>query len=331
MAMERNFMKKILSLIIMVLITTSAIAQQESAQAKSIIKLFTEYFNAGRYGKISSLFTEKAKSKFPTERTLVFLEQLQSKYGNIKNTTFMSVENTFTTYLTDLDKGQVVIWIGFDSLSTINGLFAKPYQTIIPSKVKRNITKLSLPFSGKWSVFWGGDTRALNLHNGVRFQQYAIDIVINGVNGRSYTADGRSNSDYYAFGEKILAPADATVVLAVDGVADNIPGKINTMYVPGNSVMLKTANNEYLFFAHFKQNTVTVKEGDVIKQGQLLGLCGNSGNSSEPHLHFHIQDTLGFDTATGIKCHFERIYVNGKIMDDHSPVKGEKIENIKHL
>jgi hypothetical protein len=328
--MERNFTKKILSFIIMVLITTSAIAQQESPQARSMIKLFIAYFNAGHYDQISSLFNEKAKSKFPTERTMVFLQKLQSKYGNIKSTTFMSVENTFTTYLTDLDKGQVVIGIAVDSLSTINGLFAKPYETVVPLKVKRNTTKLSLPFSSEWSIFWGGDTKALNLHNGIKFQQYAFDIVINGVDGRSYKTDGRSNSDYYVFGEKILAPADAIVVLAVDGVADNIPGKVNTMYVPGNSVMLKTANNEYLFFAHFKQNTVNVKEGDVIKKGQLLGRCGNSGNSSEPHLHFHIQDRLGFDIATGIKCYFERIYVNGKVMDDHSPTKGEKIENIKH-
>lgn len=328
--MARNFTKKILSFMIVVLITTSAIAQQEPPQAKSMIKLFTEYFNAGYYSQISSLFNEKAKSKFPTERTMVFLQQLHSKYGNIKSTTFIALENTFTTYLTDLDKGQAVIGIAVDSLFTLNGLFARPYETVVPLKVERNTTKLSLPFSREWSIFWGGDTKALNLHNGIKFQQYAFDIVINGVNGRSYKTDGRTNSDYYAFGEKILAPADGTVVLAVDGVADNIPGKVNAMYIPGNSVMLKTANNEYLFFAHFKQNTVNVKEGDVIKQGQLLGRCGNSGNSSEPHLHFHIQDRPGFDTATGIKCYFEHIYVNGKVMDDYSPVKGEKIENIKH-
>lgn len=125
-----------------------------------------------------------------------------------------------------------------------------------------------------------------------------------------------------------MAPADATVVMAIDGVEDNIPGTVNRMYIPGNSVMLKIVNNEYLFFAHFKQNSVNVKEGDVIKRGKLLGRCGNSGNSSEPHLHFHIQDALSFDTATGIKCYFDSIYVNGKIKDDYPPEKGEKIENI---
>ncbi len=68
----------------------------------------------------------------------------------------------------------------------------------------------------------------------------------------------------------------------------------------------------------------------TIKLVNTMYVPGNSGNSSEPHLHFHIQDTLGFVTATGIKCYFERIYVNSKIMNDHSPTKGEKIANIKH-
>ncbi|GAB3925663.1 hypothetical protein [Mucilaginibacter myungsuensis] len=193
MAVEKKSVKSILSLIIIVFITTSAIAQQEPLQAKSVIKLFKEYVNAGQYNLVCSLFAEKAKANFPPDRTVSFLEQLQGRYGHIKSTSFISVENSFTTYLADLDKGQVVIWIAVDSLSKINGLFVKPYQ-IIPAKVERNTSKLSLPFNGSWTVFWGGDTKALNLHNGVRFQQYAFDIVINGLDGRSYKTDGKSNT-----------------------------------------------------------------------------------------------------------------------------------------
>lgn len=107
MAVEKNFMKKIPLLIIMVLITISSMAEQESPQAKSVIRLFTDYVNSGQYNLVCNLFTEKAKSRFPPGQTIVFLEQLQSRYGKIKNTTFMSVENTFTTYLADLDKGRL--------------------------------------------------------------------------------------------------------------------------------------------------------------------------------------------------------------------------------
>ncbi len=58
---------------------------------------------------------------------------------------------------------------------------------------------------------------------------------------------------------------------------------------------------------------INVKQGQKIKQGELLGLCGNSGNSSEPHLHFHIQNVENMNNATGVKCYFEEFYVDGKL------------------
>ena len=117
------------------------------------------------------------------------------------------------------------------------------------------------------------------------------------------------------------------VVLVVDGVKDNIPGILNPIYVPGNSVIIKTQNNEFLVFAHFKQHSILVKQGQMIKQGQLLGLCGNSGNSSEPHLHFHIQNIEDMNSATGVKCYFDKIHVNGQLKTDYSPIQKEKISN----
>ena len=62
-------------------------------------------------------------------------------------------------------------------------------------------------------------------------------------------------------------------------------------------------------------------------KGDLLGLCGNSGNSSEPHLHFHIQNVENIIYATGVKCYFDEIIVNGELMTDYSPIKDEKIIN----
>jgi len=99
--------------------------------------------------------------------------------------------------------------------------------------------------------------------------------------------------------------------------------------VPGNTVIIKTQNNEYLFFAHFKQHSIKVQQGQKVKQGQLLGLCGNSGNSSEPHLHFHIQNVEDMNIATGVKCYFDKIIVNGREKTDYSPIKGDEIKNDK--
>jgi murein DD-endopeptidase MepM/ murein hydrolase activator NlpD len=97
----------------------------------------------------------------------------------------------------------------------------------------------------------------------------------------------------------------------VDGVKDN---------VPGNTVILKTANNKYLLFAHLKQHSIVVKQSQKVKQGQLLGLCGNSGYSSEPHLHFHIQNVDDITAVTGVKCFFSSILVNGKENADYSAI-----------
>ena len=64
-----------------------------------------------------------------------------------------------------------------------------------------------------------------------------------------------------------------------------------------------------------------------MKKGEILGLCGNSGNSSEPHLHFHLQNVEDMNIATGAKSYFEEIYVNGRLKKDYSPIKNEKIKN----
>jgi hypothetical protein len=69
---------------------------------------------------------------------------------------------------------------------------------------------------------------------------------------------------------------------------------MNRMFVPGNLVVIKHADGEYSLFAHFKQNSIRVKIGDKVAKGQLIGLCGNSGNSSEAHLHFQVQNTPFF-------------------------------------
>ena len=155
----------------------------------------------------------------------------------------------------------------------------------------------------------------------------SFSIVIKNEKGKSYKTDGINNEDYYAFGKELLAPCDGEIVLVVNGIKDNIPGVSNPIYVPGNTVIIKTKNNEYLFFAHFKQHSIVVKQGQKVIQGEVLGLCGNSGNSSEPHLHFHIQNVEDMNIATGVKCYFERIMVNGINKTDYSPIKNEKISN----
>jgi murein DD-endopeptidase MepM/ murein hydrolase activator NlpD len=304
-------------------------AQGEKAAYKTVADKFERHYNQGNHDSIFSMFSDEMQKALPLEKTKNFLTQLKSEAGQIITRDFDSYQSSYASYKTKFERALLAVNISIDNKSKINGLFIKPYQPDDLPKIERNTTKLVLPFKDIWTVIWGGDTKDLNYHIESKAQKNAFDIVITDKGGKSYKTDGKRNEDYYAFGKEILAPCNGEVVLAVDGVKDNKPGELNSVYIPGNTVILKTEKNEYLFFAHFKQHSIKVKEGQRIKQGEIIGLCGNSGNSSEPHLHFHIQNVEDMNIATGVKCYFDKIRVNGSVKTDYSPVKGDLIQNEK--
>jgi murein DD-endopeptidase MepM/ murein hydrolase activator NlpD len=178
-------------------------------------------------------------------------------------------------------------------------------------------------------VFWGGDTPELNHHHESRPQRFAFDLIGVGADGKTHKGDGRRNEDYYAFGREVLAPADGVVTEVIEGVRDNLPRSMNPLSALGNAVIIQHTKHEVSVLAHFKQGSTKVKAGDTVKKGQVLGLCGNSGNSSEPHLHYHLQNTPVIQDATGIKCYFEKVGVEKEGVkskrQSYSPVKGDII------
>ena len=301
--------------------------QIEKEVSKETSIKFEKHYNSGEYEQIFDLFSDEMKTALPIEQTTGFLKGLKIQAGKITKRKFVRYEQTYASYKTNFERALFAVNISLDENAKINGLLVKPFKEINLPTIERNQTKMILPFKEEWTVFWGGDTKEINYHVENEAQKNAFDMIITDKHGKSYRTDGQINEDYYAFGKELIAPCDAEVVLVVDGVKDNKPGELNPIYVPGNTVILKTNNNEYLFFAHFKQNSIAVKQGQDVKQGELLGLCGNSGNSSEAHLHFHIQNVEDMNKATGAKCYFEEIWVNGEIKNDYSPIKEDKIKN----
>lgn len=316
-----------LTLILLIVIPILSFGQTEREIAKKVSAEFEKNYNSDEYRKIFDLFSPEMKSALPIEQTTDFLKGLKNQAGKIQKREFVKYEQTYASYKTTFERAIFAVNISIDDNAKINGLFVKPFKEENLPKLERNKTEMILPLKGEWTVFWGGDTKKLNYHVESEAQKNAFDIVITDQNGKTFKTDGKTNEDYYAFGKELIAPCDAEVVLTVDGVKDNKPGELNPIYVPGNTVILKTENDEYLFFAHFKQNSIVVKQGQKVKQGELLGLCGNSGNSSEAHLHFHIQNIEDMNKATGAKCYFDEIIVNGDLKKDYSPIKGEKIKN----
>jgi len=303
-------------------------AQTETAALKKVAAEFEKNFNANDFEGIFIQFSSPMQTAVPLDKLTNFLTNLSSEAGEITKLTFVKYQNgDLALYKINFERKLLGFNLSIDGNSEINGMQFIPFKEDNLPKMERNISKLILPFKGEWTVFWGGDTKELNYHVVDQAQKNAFDLLITDEKGNSYKTIGQTNDDYYVFGKEIIAPAAGEVVLVVEGIKDNTPGEMNPIYVPGNTVIIKTANDEYLFFAHFKQHSIKVKQGQQVKQGELLGFCGNSGNSSEPHLHFQIQNVENMNKATGVKSYFDNILVNGELKNDYSPIKGEKIKN----
>lgn len=187
---------------------------------------------------------------------------------------------------------------------------------------------LRLPFEpgNTWTVVWGGDTRALNYHVDYPDQRHAYDILI-ARNGVTHDGDGTQLDQYYAWGKRVTAPASGAVIEVVDDLPDNKPGIRDPLHAAGNHVELDLGNHEYAMLAHMQRGSIRVKPGDRVAPGQWLGLCGNSGNTSEPHVHFHVQDAspLFKPGVYGLPATFRDFVLNGKPVAEGAPIRGDKI------
>jgi len=172
--------------------------------------------------------------------------------------------------------------------------------------------KLKLPFQGQWLVFQGGRNIFDYLENGHLFS------------GRG--GIGSRDEDYYCFGQPILAPADGTVVRAVGGYDDNPPGKPSGDPADGNMVVILHENNdvrESSVFNHLKQNSLKVKTGDKVKQGDVIAECGNSGAGPVPHLHYQLRKTA----SSPLPAQFVDYIADGKPVASGEPKKGQLVKN----
>jgi len=318
-------MKNILILIAFLSIFNSANSQIEKDNFKQVSTKFVSFYNVDKNDSIVAMFSPEMNAALPLDKFSQVTAGLKVQFGVIKKIRFVRLQSASALYETTFDNAVLGMTITLNPKNEIAGLLFKPYTEA--KEIIRNNTKMKLPFKGGWSVTWGGDTKEQNYHVESVAQKNAFDFLIYDEKGLTHKGTGEANEDYYAFGKELYAPCDGEVVLVVDGIKDNIPGILNPIYIPGNTVIIKTANGEFVFFAHFKQHSIVVKQGQKVTTGALLGLCGNSGNSSEPHLHFHLQNTEDMTKATGAKCFFDQLKVNGVLKSDYSPVKGDKISH----
>lgn len=127
-------------------------------------------------------------------------------------------------------------------------------------------------------------------------QRFAIDWMLLDEHGRLVQGDVADVHNYSDYGADVLAVADGRVVSAVNNLDDQVPGRlpdpssINIETVDGNHVVVDLGGGRFAFYAHLQKNSVRVKSGDEVKKGAVLGKLGNTGNTSAPHLHFHVKN-----------------------------------------
>jgi hypothetical protein len=323
-------MKKLIFLIICAGASSLAFAQDEpTARFEKVVNRMVKAINEANYPAIQADFSKIMLDALPLEKLTPFFQALSAEYGKIQKLDRPRyTPPNQAIFPAHFERGILDIKIVLDEQDKIIGLLFQPHTADVPVMEKHE-TKLSLPFKGKWLVFWGGDTKELNLHHDVPNQRFAFDFL--GVNdqGKTCKDHAKVNEDYFAFGREILAPADGNVTDVINGVRDNVPGSMNPYSALGNAVFIQHRENEVSVLAHLKLGSILVNVGDKVKKGQIIGLCGNSGNSSEPHLHYHLQNTPIVQDGTGIKCYFEKVIVSDggekKAKMNYSPIKGDII------
>jgi len=212
------------------------------------------------------------------------------------------------------DKGLIATFDG----KAIKGLMMKPLESFPASD--EDLTKLAYgnPFEGEWYVIWGGRDVMSNYHYEYESQRYAYDL-LQVRDGFSYKGDATRNESYYAFGQPVFASQDGKVVHVTDGIKDNVPvGAMNPEHPAGNAVVIDHGNGEFSYLAHLKEGSVKVKVGDKVSRGDEIGLCGNSGNSSEPHLHYQVSDGPDLYENKSIRVRWE---------DGADPIQGMTIQS----
>jgi hypothetical protein len=162
-------------------------------------------------------------------------------------------------------------------------------------------------------------------------QRFAIDWEIMSDERRLFVGAPSDVQSYFSYGRKVLAVADSTVVRVVDQFEDQIPGKLPTSMmldeVNGNHIVLDLGNGQFAFYAHLQPGSVKargVKVGDRVCRGQILGLVGNSGNTSAPHLHFHLMSSPSTLGSNGLPYVIEEFELLGKVPSTSAFDKAEQ-------
>lgn len=183
-----------------------------------------------------------------------------------------------------------MFWLGLGvALASMAIYFAQGRVTYpVSIETAGPVRAMQLPLEGHVVVGWGGDDVSTNYHAFYPAQRWAYDLM-----HEPYFTESDRLEDYGCYGKTVVSPVTGTVVFTKDGLSDQIPGRLpkDPGFVMGNSVgiSLDGDTDVVVFLAHLMKGSLRVQKGQAIRAGAPLGRCGNSGNTTEPHVHLHAE------------------------------------------
>jgi len=315
------------------LLSAAMFASATLAESARPPSSWAKTFIAGDTSELWSAMTADLRAAAGSEAAFAALQrQVAEGFGEevaiVSETERVRGEVTSYTRISEWSKTdrRLSIQVTVDQRDRVSGFRVQPVAQAAESQYQSYQTKadLQLPFTDSWTVYWGGRSIEDNYHAVDSAQRFASDFVVTR-NGRTHEGDSNEPESYHCWNRPILAPADGEVVAAVNGLKDQSIGERDPGHPAGNHVVIDFGNGEFGFLAHLRKDSVAVSVGDRVTAGQEVGRCGNSGNTSEPHLHFHLQTTPDLNNGEGLPAQFVSYVADGEPVPRGEPRKGQII------
>lgn len=315
-----------------------AAAQQADSARMEVGRRYTQWLYEGRTDTLHALFSPQMRAAIATPQAFATMQQqIHAQVGTETEVVRERIVDPtpapgMTVYVRTARFSaapmELDVTVVTDSAGMIHGFGVRPAPAREPAASQyldyETKTALRLPFTGEWYVFWGGRTLEQNYHSAHPSQRFAYDIVIRR-DGSSHQGDGTALEQYYCWGQPVVAPGAGTVTTAFDTLPDEAIGSMDPANPAGNHVIIDHGNGEFSLLAHLRQGSVPVEVGARVEPGQKIGECGNSGNTTEPHLHYHLQDGPVFGRAESMPAFFNGYVADGQPVQRGEPLKGQTI------
>lgn len=307
-----------------------------SAAAKSRARQIFGYFESGQSAALYAAFAPRMKKNSSTAKMATVAKQIGTEWGREEKMIgenfapdMLSTSTVYSRYSQfSKSKDPIFTVMVLDEQGQVEIFQFRPDPPPTGNRFVdyKNTAKIRLPFNGDWFVYQGGRLIYQNPNAYRDAERYAMTFTVL-KDGRPFSGDGSKNEQFYCYGQPVLAPADGTVVMITDTYADNAPGRPEEVMPSGNRVLISHGNKEYSVLLHLKQNSIKVKQGAKVKQGDVVGECGNSGASSAPHLEYRLQNSRGVPLPQTLPVQFVDYVADGAPVAVGEPLRGQTVRN----